>query len=234
MNFRSHLLSGLTIFVSMAGAYGAATPPSDIPPGPQQVPSSSSVTPATPAPPQANAKSAPGAASPNGSNGTAANGNPVTKAPNTPAAASPTTTAAPPPTEQTNTVLDGYLKDLDDALKLSADEKKDIQTYYLADGAQLQSILNDPSLSPLQQDVQVCDLRDKRNAKIEALLQDVDRQRDFFKVEAQYRVALTESAATGGLLPQQTPPPAPTPQSATPGGAEPVPNAVNGKNQPTT
>jgi hypothetical protein len=95
---------------------------------------------------------------------------------------------------------------LADQLKLTADEKKEIQTYYLEDGPALEKILNDSSLSPLQQDQQVSDLRDARNAKITSLLGDVDRTQAFFQVESQYRVALIDSAAEGGLLPAQPAP----------------------------
>jgi hypothetical protein len=119
--------------------------------------------------------------------------------------------------------LDDYLKDLTDTLKISDDEKKAIQTYYLADGTLLKNILNNDALSPLQQARQVSDLRDARNAKINALLQDVNRQRAFLEVEAKYRVALTELAADGGLVPAQTPPPAPS--AVPPAQAEKIPTA---------
>jgi len=98
------------------------------------------------------------------------------------------------------------MKDLGDALKLNPEEKKDIQAYYLSDGVLLKNILNNDSLSPFQQAQQVGDLRDARNAKIEALLEDADRQHKFFPIEARYRVALTELAAASELVP---PPPAP-------------------------
>ena len=120
-----------------------------------------------------------------------------------------------PTTQPVEIKFDDYMKDLADALKLSDDEKREIQTYYLADGVLLKNVLNNDSLSPLQQVQKVSDMRDVRNAKIEALLQDVDRKRTFFKVEARYRVALTELAADGGLVPAPaTPPPASAPASA--------------------
>ena len=94
--------------------------------------------------------------------------------------------------------LDDYIKDLAAALKLTDTEKKKIEAYYVADGVRLKNILNDDALSPLQQARQASDLRDTRNIKIEALLDDLDRQREFLKIEARYRVALTELAANGG------------------------------------
>ena len=103
--------------------------------------------------------------------------------------------------------FDDYIKDLTTTLNLSDTEKQEIEGYYGADGVQLQTILNDDTLSPLQHAQQVSDLRDARNAKIEALLNDWERQHEFLKIEARYRVALTELAATGGLV---SPPPAPT------------------------
>jgi hypothetical protein len=123
--------------------------------------------------------------------------------------------------------FDDYLKDLADALKLSDDEKKEIQACYLADGVLLKNILNNDSLSPLQQARQVSDVRDVRNNKIEALLQDIDRKHTFLKVEARYRVALTEVAANGELVPAPTtPPPAPsTPTSAAPAEKAPATKA---------
>ncbi len=111
---------------------------------------------------------------------------------------------------------------LGDTLKLNDDEKKNIQNYYLADGEALQGILNDGSLSPIQQAKEVSDLRDSRNARIEALFQDVDRRQAFHRVEAKYRVALTELAADGGLV--AAPPPAPAPATNAPAPAEKAPN----------
>jgi hypothetical protein len=231
MNFRSLLLGGGAILFPLAGTLPAESPATNTPPGPVQAPEMTNAEPQTPAPPQANAKAAPGAASPNGSNGTTLSGTPVTKAPNTPpkvvknpAAAPATASAAPaknPPaaTKPASPVLGNYLKDLDDTLKLSAEEKKDIETYYLADGVELKNLLNDSSLSPLQQAQQVSVLRDQRDDKIANLLADLDRRREFFQVEAKYRVALTEAAADGALVPAQTPAPAPAPTGAAPGQA---------------
>jgi hypothetical protein len=202
--FRFHLLCGLACFILMARAF-AKSPATNSPPGPGQIAAPTHAEPATPAP-----------------NGTSPSEKSVAKAPNTSqkkdksssaAAPAPQTASAPPakgapaaPAKSVS-VLDHYLQDLNDSLKLSAQEKADIQTYYLADGIQLHDILNDSSLSPLQQAQQVSDLRDKRNDKIEALLSDVDRRRDFFAIEANYRVALTEAAANGALIPAQMPPP---------------------------
>jgi hypothetical protein len=196
MNFRSPLLSGFGLLVSMAGASATSTP---VPTSSGSVPvTTTNVQPSTPAPPQPNAKSAPGAAAPTGSNGTTAGGAPATKAPATGAAPGATAATAPKPA---GSLLDTYIKDLADTLKLSANEQTEIQAYYLEDGAQLQKILNDPALSPLQQAQQVSDLRDARDAKIEAVLIGADRVHEFYQVEARYRVALTELAAQGGLVP---------------------------------
>lgn len=192
--------------------------------------------PSTPAPPQPNAKSAPGAAGPNGSNGANELGKAMTKAPNTPPTASSDVTNAPgpapapapapavaaksPAAKASGSLLDNYISDLTDAVKLSADEKKDIQAYYQADGPTLQKLLNDATISPLQQAAQVAGLRDKRDAKIEALLdQDPTREHEFYAVEANYRVALTESAADGGLNPAQPVPAVPQPTKTTPAQA---------------
>lgn len=112
--------------------------------------------------------------------------------------------------------FDDYLKDLADKLKLTDDEKNEIQSYYLADGTLLKNILNNDSISPLQKSQQISDLRDTRNAKINTLLQDADRQQTFLRMEAQYRVALTGLAADGGLVPAPTPPPSSAPTNAAP------------------
>jgi hypothetical protein len=108
---------------------------------------------------------------------------------------------------ETPVKFDSYIKDLTAELKLSDSEAKQITAYYVADSDKLQQLLNDDTLSPLQQAQQVADLRSARNEKIEELLHDFQRQRDFLQVEARYRVALTELAADGGL----TAPPAPAP-----------------------
>jgi len=116
--------------------------------------------------------------------------------------------------------FDDYLKELSDTLKLTDDEKKSIQSYYLADGEMLKNVLNNDTLSPLQQAQQVSDARDVRNAKIGALIGNDDRRRAFFGVEARYRVALTELAADGGLLPAPpVPASAPVPTTVAPAPA---------------
>ena len=89
-----------------------------------------------------------------------------------------------PAAKAAGSILDKYISDLTDAVKLSDDEKKEIQAYYQADGTPLQKLLNDPTLSPLEQAGQVADLRDQRDAKIDALLQDPLRQHEFYEVEA--------------------------------------------------
>jgi hypothetical protein len=235
MNLRSHLL-GLGLLTASIACARAESPATNTPPGPVQVPEMTKPEPATPAPPQPNAQSAPGAQSPSGTNGTAQSGNPVTKAPNSPyrkkknpsAAAEAATSVAATLAKSAPPVLDNYLKDLNDTLTLSANEKSEIQNYYLTDAPLLNGILNDPSLSPLQQEQQVSDLRDKRNARIEALLEDVDRRHEFFKVEAAYRVALTDAAADGTLVPAPPPPAAPAPSDIAPGEAEPIPTKNGG------
>lgn len=130
---------------------------------------------------------------------------PATNAP--PAAAAPANKAgatnAPAATQapaSSGLKLDDYFKDLKATLNLSDSEQKQIETYYANDGDQLKTILNNDTLSPLQQAEQVSKLRDTRNAKIEALLHDLERQREFLKIESRYRVALTELAANGGLV----------------------------------
>jgi hypothetical protein len=135
----------------------------------------------------------------------------VTPAPATPAPAKPGVT------------LDAYVADLADQVPLSKDEQTDIKTYYQADGTQMQAILNDPNLSPLQQQEHIDDMRDARDSKIDALLQDADRQAKFREVESTYRVALVELAAEGGLVPQGTPPNVPEPTGTTPAQAERTP-----------
>ena len=123
--------------------------------------------------------------------------------------------------KETSTVtLDAYIQALTGELTLSKDESQDIKTYYLDDGTKMSQILNDASLSPLQQTQQIDDLRDARNGKIEALLRDVDRQQAFLKMEAGYRVALTELAANGGLVPTTKTPTVPEPTATAPNQAE--------------
>ncbi|MCE0523970.1 MAG: hypothetical protein LV480_13760 [Methylacidiphilales bacterium] len=116
------------------------------------------------------------------------------------AAPAPAEAASPAPQAAAPFSLNDYIKDLTDELKLSDTEKKEIETYYVNDGPQLQTILNDDTISPLQQAQQVAAIRDARNAKIEMLLNDWRRQNEFLKIEAGYRVALTELAANGGLI----------------------------------
>jgi hypothetical protein len=166
-------------------------------------------SPTAAAPAQANAKSTSGAPSSKGTNGTAISGQSMTKAPakkkknSTAVPAAPATTAMaaqpapakPVPVKPPASVLDNYLKDLGDTLQLTADEQKQIRGYYAADAAQLKNIFNDSTLSPLQQAQQVSDLRDRRDDKIEMLLNDPGRRRNFFALEARYRVALVEAAA---------------------------------------
>ena len=140
----------------------------------------------------------------------------------TPAASPPSTqapsvatTAAP-----SGVTLDAYIDALADKLSLTKSEKTDIKTFYLEDGAKLQAVLNDATLSPLEQTRQVDDLRNSRNSKIDALLRDVDRQQVFDRLEADYRVALIELAAAGGLVPATPPPNVPHPTATPPGQAD--------------
>jgi hypothetical protein len=140
---------------------------------------------------------------------------PATNAPPAAPAPPPAKAAAPAPAPAAS-ILDDYITELTATLKLTDDEKKKITGYYLDDGATLKAILNNDALSPVQKAGQVSGLRDTRNAKIERLLQDVDRQHAFFPIEARYRVALTEFAADGGLAPAEpalAAPPAPAPTS---------------------
>ena len=138
---------------------------------------------------------------------------PATNAPPAPAVKGGSTNApaaVPPASAQASAThelkLDDYIKDLTAALKLTDKEKQKIESYYVADGAQIKDILNNDALSPLQQARQVADLRDTRNVKIASLLDDLDRQHEFLKIEARYRVALTELAANGGLVAAQQQP----------------------------
>jgi len=131
-------------------------------------------------------------------------------------------TNAAPISQPAPVKFEDYLKELSDTLKLTDEEKKDIESYYLMDGMLLKNILNNDALSPLQQAQQVSDLRDARNAKIKTLLQDTGKQDAFLKIEARYRVALTELAADGGLVP--APVPSPAPAAPAPAPAEKTPN----------
>jgi hypothetical protein len=143
---------------------------------------------------------------------------PATKTPD--ASATPPTSPAPSATPASTVTLDAYIAALADQVPLSKDEQTDIKTYYLNDGAKLQGILNDATLSPLAQEQQIDDLRNARNAKIEALLADVGRQSVFLKIESDYRVALVELAAQGGLVPTSPTPNVPEPTATTAAQAE--------------
>ena len=143
----------------------------------------------------------------------------------TPAPSTNAASATPPPLPAVETpsapeapkvTLDSYLAELKDACALSKDEEQQVHELYLADGAAWQQALADPNLSPMQQEQKISDLRDARNGKIEALLIDPARQSAFRGVEAQYRVALDELAAVGGLTPVSKPPIAPSPSDVSP------------------
>jgi len=142
----------------------------------------------------------------------------------TAAAANPPAAPTPPPAPATAATpaltLDAYIADLASDLPLSKTEQTDVKTYYLNDGVKLQDILSDDSLSPLTQEQQIDDLRNTRNAKIEALLADVGRQSEFLKMEANYRVALVELAAQGGLVPTAPTPNVPPPPTTPPNPAD--------------
>jgi len=159
------------------------------------------------------ANSKPHASSP--ANTTAA----ATPAASTPVAPAP---AAPPPAPapSPSLTLDGYIADLASNLPLSKTEQTDVKTYYLNDGVKLQGILSDATLAPLDQEQKIDDLRNARNAKIEALLADVGRQSEFLKIESNYRVALVELAAQGGLVPSAPTPNVPQPTSTPPNQAD--------------
>ena len=140
-----------------------------------------------------------------------------------PARAAPASTPAETTSTPAGLTLDGYIKILTTQLTLSDSEKQEIESYYVADGEKLKSILNDDTLSPMQQARQVSDLRDARNAKIESLLDTLDRQHEFSQIEPQYRVALTLLAANGGLVsaPAAPAPSTPAPTPASPGNPPP-------------
>jgi hypothetical protein len=126
----------------------------------------------------------------------------------------------PPAVQPPGLKLSTYFDELKTDLSLSDSEQKDIETYYMEDGPTLKDVLNDSSISPLQQAQKVSDMRDARNAKIEALLDDPNRQRDFMQIEARYRVALTELAAEGGLVPASALPPVAAATETTPQQAD--------------
>jgi hypothetical protein len=122
-----------------------------------------------------------------------------------PAPTAPAATPAPPaPAEELT--LDTYINEVAKALKLDDTDKKIIESYYVADGVQMNNLLNSGDLSPLQKADQISGIRDARNAKIKVLLHDVVLEQTFFTIEARYRVALTELAADKGLI--AAPPPA--------------------------
>lgn len=136
----------------------------------------------------------------------------------------PSAPAAPPESlpealPASNLKLDDFINDLAGPLKLTDDEKKAIASFYQADDAQLKTILNSDTISPLEQDRQVTDLRAARNAKVETLLGAGDRMAAFLKIEAKYRVALMELATEGGNI---TPAPAAAPAPAPAAPAAPV------------
>jgi len=118
-------------------------------------------------------------------------------------APAPATDDALPQKPMAGTTLkfDDYMSELTSKLQLSKTEAKEVASYYQGDADKLDQALNDDTLSPLQKAQQVADLRGARNEKIEDLLHDFQRQRDFLEIEARYRVALTELAADGGLAP---------------------------------
>lgn len=139
---------------------------------------------------------------------------PAVAAAQTPAPAPTPAPAAPAPTN--GVTLDAYLQALAAAVTLSKDQQTNIKAYYLSDGAKMQAILNDPSLSPLQQTQQIDALRDQRNDTIEELLPDPASVQKFRQVEANYRVALVILAANGQLVSATPAPTAPKPAAATP------------------
>jgi hypothetical protein len=109
----------------------------------------------------------------------------------------PATAVAPAPA---GLKLDDYINEVASTLGLADVDKKKIEDLYIADGAPLKGILDDGELLPLQKAEQVSDLRDARNAKVIELLPNTGEQEAFYKVEAKYRVALTELAANGGWV----------------------------------
>jgi hypothetical protein len=118
--------------------------------------------------------------------------------------------------------IDGYLNELGAALKLSDEEKKAVASFYQADDAQLKNILNSDTLSPLEQDRQVNDLREARNAKIEELLSSRARIAAFRALEAKYRVGLLE-IDMAPVVPAPAAPPIPT---AAPAAAPSAPDSA--------
>ena len=147
----------------------------------------------------------------------------IGKQPTTPLPGGTSTAATQPPAQPAPTssvTLDAYIAALASDVPLTKDEQTDVKTYYLDDGAKLQAILNDPSLSPFDQTQQVDALRDSLDARVEALLGDPSRQSQFVRVERNYRVALVELAAKGGLVPGAKHPIVPEPTATTPAQAD--------------
>ena len=155
----------------------------------------------------------------------ATNAAPATPAkPKAPAAPTP----PPAPAASAPLKLEDYINDLAKTLQLSDTDKKSIEDIYVADGDPMKTILNNDTLSPLQQAQQVSDLRDVRNAKIEAVLTDSTKQHEFLSLEAKYRVALTMLAAADGWVAAPPPAPAPAtnaPATNAPAGTPPATNA---------
>jgi len=175
----------------------------------------------TPAAPAASTNTVPAT---NASAATPANGN--TNA----ASKAPKSTFAP-------LKLEDYINDMATTLKLSDADKKSVEDIYVSDNDLMKAALNDDTLSPLQQAQKVADLRGARNAKIAALLIDPARNLEFLKVEAKYRVALTELAADGGWGSSTPPAPAQAtnapatnaPAASAPAGTAPATNAPAAK-----
>jgi len=157
--------------------------------------------------------------------------------PATPAPTNKPATKTPPPAAPVEAALPvtsklkatDYFDALANGLSLTDPEKKEITDIYEADGAAIQKIGNDASLSSLQKAQQIADLRDTRNSKIEDILHDIDRKKAFHDVEVVYRVDVTVIALDGQLLPPPPPAPAipaPAPAAApTPAKSEPAPAA---------
>ncbi len=131
------------------------------------------------------------------------------------AAATPSAPAATP----AGVTFDEFINDVAKEMSLSDAEKKSIQSAYQNDAPNLQKILNDETLSPLQQAQQVADIRTERNQKISEALGSPDKMQQFLEIEAKYRVALTLLAANGELAPAPAPPAAPASTNAAPGSS---------------
>jgi len=161
---------------------------------------------------------------------------PAAPAPN----AKPAAQKAPPPApapeaaapEKAALKPDDYFAALASGVNLSDPEKKEITDIYEADGATIQKIGNDATLSPLQKAQQIADLRDVRNSKIEDILHDIDRKKSFHDIEAVYRVDVTVIALDGGLLPPPPPAPAASAPAAAPAPAKGTPAPAQGTPPP--